>query len=125
MCDARFEAADEQERPLVELVSEPVLEAQVQRDEHGHETAAAGLGCCTAGDGGRLRLVARIRHDPPRRSVPNPVQHVQERWQRQGMGDRRSALPRDFLRQVVETDVVAGDEVAGSNVVVCEVAIVE
>ena len=124
-CDARLAGTDEQERPLLQFLQEYGPEPHVERYEQGHETATTGLSRCSAGDGGGLRPVASIRHDPARRAVPDTIQHVQEGRQHQRRTGRICAPPRSVVRQVVETNVLTGDEVAGASVVVREVAIVE
>src|SRR5687768_15663537 len=124
-CDAMLVGADEQERPLVQFHSEYVAKPDVERDEQGDEATTAGLGRRSAGDSGRVRPAASIRHDPPWRTVLNTIQDVYEGREHQGMAGRISAPRCEVVRQVVETDVVAGDEVAGANLVVCEIAVVE
>jgi hypothetical protein len=72
-----------------------------------------------------LRPASSIRHDPPRYAVTNTLEYVDEGREHQRMAGRISRLSSQVVRQVVETDVVAGDEIAGTNLVVCEVAVVE
>jgi hypothetical protein len=108
--------AHEEERPFRKIVGQGIPQAQIQRHENGNEPAAPARGGSTTGQGPCVRRTAHVEHDGTRTSIPGIVEQLDQG--RRGRSD-------DVLRKVVETDLVACREVAGVDLVVGDVAVIE